>query len=175
MSGWSAVRRLLLFPLIAGCGGDDLVFLDRPWAADRTVVLLAVNADGPIGAPSISTGEKLQLSIDADPPFSVFAWVFAAEVLAPGCSVGIGGEGFPLPQGEVWEALVRSDRGPSFARAEAPSIDLKTACALPLPCPDSMIESWPIPQLAGNITAIVPLDGRRALIAGDRGTRILDF
>jgi hypothetical protein len=143
------------------------------------VVLLVAGEDGtPLGAPTVSTGAKLALEIEAEPPFSLFAWVFAPDLLAPSCPVAIGGEGAAIPRGgEFWRAsVVDADEPALFTLSESPAIDVKTTCTVPLPCPSLAMEEHRLDPLAGgNLAAILPLSPVKALLANDQSRRILEL
>jgi hypothetical protein len=163
---------------MAGCGGD-VVFLGRPWSADSTVVLLATDATKqPLANPTIARGDKVQLDIEADPPFSLYAWVYAPAVLQPSCTIGVGGEGVPIPSfGDTFVAAIQDRDSPSeFSPAEAPGVDVKTTCSVPLPCPQAIVENSALDELNGsNVIAILPLAPEKLLVAGDQGRRILEI
>ena len=171
------MRSALLVLLMTGCG-DGALFVSRPWTAEKTVVLLATDEAGtPLGSPAIATGAKVELEVDAEPPFVLYAWVFAPEVLASSCPIGIGGEGLPVPaQREVFVAAIDGEDSTMFTKTEPPSIDVKTTCIVPLPCPQATVSDIRLDELAGaNVSAILALSGEKLLVAGDQWTRILEL
>lgn len=170
------MRRLLLLFLMASCG-DRALFLERPWGADRTVVVVATDTDGaPLAPPAIGGGATVRFDLVADPPFSLFAQVFAPEVLAPDCPIGFEGAGSLLPdEREVFSVLVRDfSAAAAFAPAESPGIAVKTTCTVPLPCPRMSIESTRIDELDAGLTAILPLSSTRVLLGGERTPSIVE-
>jgi hypothetical protein len=147
------------------------VFVDAPWPADQTAVVVVARPDGaPIAGPIVDRS-PLELELEAEPPFRIHARTYEAGALGGGCAVAIGGEGFelPPPAGAYVADIADLESDVVFAVTGEPAdFDLVTTCAPAVTCPRASVRHIPLEPLIGHtIVALQALDSTLVVVGSN--------